>query len=265
MGKAKKTDNALLKAAVWALLLLYALIAAGLLSGALPRHWRSPGIPLLTVIAWGTAILHAAASLEKSDAALFFGLSFIVSLGMETLGVHTGLVYGAYHYTPKLGFMVFNTVPILIPLAWFMMIYPGWAIARVTIPAPGALPKAARAAIGAFAVTAWDLGLDPFMVKNGYWVWEKSGGFFGVPLRNFFGWWLTVFLILVLFEALGKGKPRWASTISLQPVALYAVVGATTVWAAVQNGLSGSALAGGFAMLPWALWGWSLARGEVLR
>ncbi len=260
LRKRKKANAALLSVLIWALLLLYFLVAAGLLSGVLPRGWRAAGLPVLTLIAWGTAILHAVASLGGWAAALFFGISFAVSLGMETLGVRTGLVYGAYHYTPKLGFRVFGLVPVLIPLAWFVMVYPGWAMARRIVPKRGALRKAAVGAVGAFAVTAWDLALDPFMVKRGYWVWENGGGFFGVPLHNFAGWWLTVFLVLALFEALGEWKPCRPNAFSLQPVVLYAVMGFTTVWAALQNGLGGPALAGAFAMLPWALWGWASAR-----
>jgi len=264
LGK-KKTEAAFLGTLVWALLLLYSLAAAGLLSGVFPHRWRAAGLPALTLIAWGTAILHSMASLGGGAAAVFFGISFVVSLGMETFGVRSGLVYGAYHYTPKLGFRVLGVVPILIPLAWFVMVYPGWVMARSIASGRGVFRKAAIAAVGALAVTAWDLALDPFMVQRGYWVWENGGNFFGVPLHNFAGWWATVFLILALFEACGEWRPRRVGAFSIQPVLLYAVVGFATLWAAFQNGLYGAALAGGFAMLPWVLWGWASARERGLR
>src|ERR1700738_2913071 len=31
------------------------------------------------------------------------------------------------------------------------------------------------------------------------WIWEHGGGYFGVPLANFLGWYLTVYMFLQLF------------------------------------------------------------------
>ncbi len=63
---------------------------------------------------------------------LFFGLSFVISFIMEELGVRTGLIFGPYHYSDMLGPKVSN-VPVLIPLGWFMMIYPSWVVARAIL------------------------------------------------------------------------------------------------------------------------------------
>jgi putative membrane protein len=54
--------------------------------------------------------------------------------------------------------------------------------------------------VGAFVMVMWDLVMDPILsTVQGEWVWEDGGLYFGVPLTNFFGWFLTVFLIYLVF------------------------------------------------------------------
>lgn len=106
---------------------------------------------------------------------------------VEFAGSTTGYPFGAYHYTallqPQLG-----GVPLLIPLAWLMMLPPAWAVAQSVAGSSSGL-----AFIGwsALALTAWDLFLDPQMVAWGLWVWEEPGGYFGIPWLNFLGWLLA--------------------------------------------------------------------------
>ena len=49
-------------------------------------------------------------------------------------------------------------------------------------------------------MTAWDLSLDPLMVASGHWVWDVKGVYFGVPLQNFWGWWLTAFIVFIIYQ-----------------------------------------------------------------
>ena len=51
------------------------------------------------------------------------------TLTVEACGASTGFPFGAYHYTDVLQPQVVG-VPLLIPLAWFMMLPPAWAVAR---------------------------------------------------------------------------------------------------------------------------------------
>ena len=63
-------------------------------------------------------------------------------------------------------------------------------------------------------VTAVDIALDPVMVAARYWIWQVNGAFFGVPARNYFGWWLTTLIILRLylyFSRVGLKQPLGCS------------------------------------------------------
>ena len=46
----------------------------------------------------------------------------------------------------------------------------------------------------------WDFCMDPVTSTiDGDWIWVNGGYYFGVPIQNYFGWFLTVFLIYQSF------------------------------------------------------------------
>ena len=158
---------------------------------------------------------------------MFFAVSAVVSYTMEEVGVRTGLIYGPYHYSDMLGAKL-GHVPVLIPLAWFMMIYPSWMVARAILrgvdqsSVPG---NVARAIVAACVMTAWDTVMDPGMAAAGNWVWEKGGSYFGVPVQNYFGWLLTTFLVYCIAGFLWR-RPGQSSSVTrifeALPVIVYA-------------------------------------------
>jgi putative membrane protein len=143
------------------------------------------------------AIAHCTVSQGARRTLEFFVFTAIVSYVLEEVGVRTGLVYGHYHYSDMLGAKV-GHVPVLIPLAWFMMIYPAWIVARAILRGidTSAWPALiAQALVAALVMTAWDAVMDPGMSAGGNWVWENGGAYFGVPLLNYGGWMLTTFIV----------------------------------------------------------------------
>lgn len=146
---------------------------------------------------------------------------------MEEIGVRTGFIYGHYHYSnmlgPKLG-----SVPIIIPLAWFMMIYPCWRVAGVlarSINSDSLLGRSTHALVAAMVMTAWDMVMDPGNAAAGLWVWERGGIYFGVPRQNYLGWILTTFLIYWTMSNLSNGKQQSAISdrgFSILPIIVYA-------------------------------------------
>ena len=171
------------------------------------------GLKVLTAILALFSLTHAWYSIGGRLTLAFFGLSAAVSWAYEQAGISTGLVFGAYHYTDYLGSRL-GDVPVLIPLAWFMMIYPSYVIANLLIEGrptgtPGGVGRLVRlAAASAVVMTAWDLVVDPILsgpsVKA--WIWETGGPYFGVPLHNYGGWLLTTFTVYLAYRALER---RW--------------------------------------------------------
>jgi len=174
------------------------------------------------------SIVHCWALEGPKRTAVFFAVSAVVTYALEETGVRTGLVFGAYHYSDSLGVKL-GEVPVLIPLGWFMMIYPSRMVAKAvlrnvelrTIPGVTAL-----AALSALVMTAWDMVMDPGMSTVGQnWVWENGGVYFGVPPHNYAGWLLTTFVVYWLVGWLWRGEERKSSvarSFAALPVIVYA-------------------------------------------
>lgn len=113
---------------------------------------------------------------------------------VEWIGSNTGFPFGRYHYTALLQPQLLS-VPILIPLAWLMMLVPAWGVAQLILASwKQSLKKTYPwlfASIAGLVFTSWDLYLDPQMVQRGLWLWDQVGWYFGIPLSNFAGWWLV--------------------------------------------------------------------------
>lgn len=189
-----------------------ALWLAGMISIPILRWTLGPerivpiAVPLTVLLQAGVvlvALLEAWGPLKALRAALIIVLGTYLA---ELIGSRTGVPFGHYDYTaliqPQLG-----GVPLIIPAAWLMMLPPAWAVAA-RISGGWRLPLIAL--IGAGAITAWDLYLDPQMVGWGLWVWQNPSGYFGIPWVNFAGWLLTAALItLVVTPQPFATKPLW--------------------------------------------------------
>ena len=147
----------------------------------------------------------------------------------------------------------------LIPVAWFMMTYPSYVIARILTPAIHKiwLWRLAVSALGAVIMTAWDLAMDPMMVAGGHWVWDESGAYFGIPLQNYWGWWLTAFTTFALYGWItARSKAALpASNFDRWALVAYLITMVGAVLAAWVVETSELALIGLFAMLPWPVAG----------
>lgn len=172
------------------------------------------------------SVLHALYLLATSRTLVLFGLGAVISWTFEQVGVATGFVYGPYYYTEKLGLKL-GHVPLLIPLAWFMMIYPSYVITNLlaegrATSTGGSLPRLAwLSLLSAVVMTGWDLPMDPLMVANGNWVWTEGGPYFGVPLRNFAGWLATTFCVYLAYRLVERRLgPAAARPVSVAAAAM---------------------------------------------
>lgn len=159
------------------------------------------------VLMQGIAVLAVLASAWEFPKTLkTFAVVGVLSFFAEFIGSHTGIPFGKYHYTDVLQPQIAG-VPLLIPLAWMMMLPPAWAIASAILAGKEREEtfKAKFVFLSALAFTAWDLFLDPQMVGWKFWVWEIPGQYFGIPLINYLGWLLVS--ALLTFAANPKDLP----------------------------------------------------------
>jgi uncharacterized membrane protein len=169
-----------------------------------------PGnFPMLAIVALHVlppllfAWLHGAMRYGVRDIFVFFAIGVVVGNIVENIGLRSGFPFGHYYFTGVMGPKLFQ-VPIFLGLAYLGMGYLSWTTARVILGDARAAMVGSRVValplVAAFLMVAWDLGLDPVwatIVRA--WVWRDGGSYFGVPLSNFFGWYINVYVIYQLF------------------------------------------------------------------
>ena len=120
---ASRVWRALVVVLFWA----YALLNTYFTFSPLLRSTPRLAFILVPLVMGGSSLSHAMYMLGLRHALAFFALAALISLAFEAAGVATGAVYGPYHYTDFLDPKLFD-VPLLVPLSWFMIIYPGYAL-----------------------------------------------------------------------------------------------------------------------------------------
>lgn len=178
---------------------------------------------------------------------LVFMIIAIMTWGVEFLGSKTNFPFGSYDYTPLLQPQL-GGVPLLIPIAWFMMLPAAWNIAHLTV---GTKNKLAYIAVATLAMTAWDLFLDPQMVMWKFWEWHEYGAYFGIPLVNYFGWLLTAFVITAVIRPYRWQMPHYPLWVVYAVVWFLQSIGLAVFW-----GMAGPAFFGCISMGAFLVWSW---------
>jgi putative membrane protein len=189
-----------------------------------------------------------------------------VSLAFEYIGVKTGWPFGTYYYTDVLGPKLLGTVPLIIPFAYFMMLYPSHVITNLILDGQpvsaqrGTAGIAAASVLTALVMTAWDLTTDPVMAGTvGAWIWVDGGPYFGIPLENFLGWVVVVAVICFVYRRTESWLPLVPMGSPKRWIALGPLIGYGTM--ALGDALVGLPIA--TRLLPWFAMGAPLLAAVV--
>ncbi|GAB7046465.1 carotenoid biosynthesis protein [Catenuloplanes indicus] len=183
--------------------ILWWVIAAQLVLavGTTLAGWPQPILNVVLLVA--VVAMHALRRYTLASFAVFALITFVVSNVYENLSIVTGFPFGDYYYSDNLGLKLF-LVPLVIAPAYFATGYFSWQIAHILLGIRDARPRGRDVVlvplIASFVMVMWDLVMDPnAATAGGAWIWENGGGYFGVPLSNFAGWFLCVYTIFQLF------------------------------------------------------------------
>jgi carotene biosynthesis associated membrane protein len=157
---------------------------------------------------------------------IFAAVSYALSLSSELIGTGTGWPFGNYAYTDFLGYKVLDHVPYTIPLSWFYMGFASYLLGAVLADRLVSQRHALWSLmLGTWFLTVWDLVLDPAMAHESlrvqFWVWDETGPYFGMPVKNFLGWSVTGLLFMVISHFLWREDVRPQSVPTLFPLAVY--------------------------------------------
>ncbi|MYJ79262.1 MAG: carotenoid biosynthesis protein [Caldilineaceae bacterium SB0670_bin_27] len=222
----------------------------------------------LSILVQAGLVLDLLVSALRGRVTLRIGIIIVaVAWTAEFIGHNTGLPFGKYAYTQALQPQIGN-VPVQVPVAWLMMLPPAWAVGRLICQgfcradfSYARTHKAASSFVSGLAFAAWDLFLDPQMVKWNLWRWESPGVYFGIPVINFIGWTIVATVVIFGLSSLAPSK-------ALPLEALLLVY--TTVWLLNSVGLGlyfelpGAAAAGflGMGLVVALAWRQVLASNE---
>ncbi|AWB93980.1 carotenoid biosynthesis protein [Aeromicrobium chenweiae] len=203
---------------------------------------------LSVVLLSAAALVHVTATRGPTSA---LGLLLVAGGGglvAEAVGVHTGIPFGSYDYTGTLGPEVLG-VPAVVPLAWLMMAYPALLAARRLAGSYRPLVPV----LAGWALTTWDVFLDPQMVDAGHWRWDHPTpslpGVEDIPLTNFAGWLVVAVVMCTVLDRVVARTPRAATDGDLLPLTVFLWTYASSVLAhALFFGRPPVALVGGLLM-----------------
>jgi uncharacterized membrane protein len=192
---------------------------------------------------------HGYIALGARNMIAFSLITVAISFTSEVIGVATGLIFGAYHYTDLLGPKLFG-VPPMIQVGYLTTGYASMTMGRIILsllrPVSG-WPILAASVAGAFIMVSWDVAMDPYQsTVSGDWIWHDGGSYFGVPLHNYAGWFGTVFLFMLFYFLFASRIPEQPRADLMEnravfwslPVCYYALLAIGIIVAPLIGGIS---------------------------
>jgi uncharacterized membrane protein len=142
------------------------------------------------------------------------GVGFIA----EYVGVSYGFLFGRYVYTGTLQPLLLG-VPLVMACAWMIL----FAYVKQML-LPFKLSKLTEMTISGVWMVAIDLLIDPLAANRlGYWRWIETGAYYGVPARNFLGWFLVSFMIFGIVRQHPQSD-LWARSVGLSVLLFFTII-----------------------------------------
>jgi putative membrane protein len=177
------------------------------------------------------AVIHASV-IYRIRGMLIFALTCVLVAGTsETLSLRSGIPFGHYNFTEVMGPKFFDLPPLLV-LAYLGIGYCSWILAVLILrqhrrPIRG-IWTIAVSALASFVMMVWDVSMEAdWSTVDKAWLWRGGGPYFGVPISNFVGWYLTAFIFYQIFAVYGGRKLPDGDSLPVRfwriPVLMYAI------------------------------------------
>jgi uncharacterized membrane protein len=165
------------------------------------------------------ALVHGSILYRPKGMLVFTACCLGVGAVAESLSLRTGFPFGHYWFTGVMGPQVMH-LPVLLVFAYLGVGYVSWVLALLVLGYRGLPMRGVRVialpVLASFLMVAWDLSMDPdWATIDRAWVWRDGGAYFGVPVSNFLGWYLTAYLFYQVFALfLRRWEPVRPMTLS---------------------------------------------------
>ena len=110
---------------------------------------------------------------------------FLIGFFVEVIGVHSGLLFGEYHYGKTLGFQ-FLSVPLIIGVNWVLLVISSFAVSSYFVS-----KSIFKVILSSIIMVLLDLMIEPVAVRLDFWHWQAEV----IPLQNYLMWFLVALLM----------------------------------------------------------------------
>ncbi|MHA1266450.1 MAG: carotenoid biosynthesis protein [Candidatus Helarchaeota archaeon] len=170
-------------------------------------------------------IYHGFQKFGRWKTLLFFFGSFFYTGFEENIMIISGKVFSetipefpktyAFNYS-NYTLWIF-AVPLVVYVAWFVVAYS--AVHLATYFFKTGIVK--QALLGGIFAMEMDMMIDPIAVRFSWWGWfagphdaiwilgDPSIGDYGIPISNFMGWFLLIFLFAIYWKKVTDHEPTW--------------------------------------------------------
>jgi bisanhydrobacterioruberin hydratase len=169
---------------------------------------------LLLVLTAATVIASMTRQLPGQNVMLAAVIIAVIGGAAQSLGALTGIPFGPYVYTERIGQQLFHPLPWAVPLVWIAAIFLSRGVARLVLRPWRKTQTYGFRLIGLtiLLVVLLDVGLEVFATRvKQYWYWQPTKlqlDWYGAPGINFLGWAVTALLIMAFATpALINKKP----------------------------------------------------------
>lgn len=153
-------------------------------------------------LALSFALLLMGRNLQSLQLYVFIFFAFVVGVGVELIGVHTGYLFGDYAYGESLG-VKFYDVPIIIGINWGMLV-----IISASVAQRFQMNKFLQAVVASLFMLLLDVLIEPVAVESDYWTWEGDV----IPLFNFVCWFGVALLLQFVYFGLNLAEKNKVAT-----------------------------------------------------
>ena len=206
--------------------------AEGLFPGPLAALEFNPYFILFGVVVMRLPLIAGVAPLVDRRAAVALLALAGYAYGIEYLGVTTGEPYGEFEYVVDLGPMLFDAIPVALPVFFFPLVLNSYLLCLLLL-GDRADSVLVRLPVVVACVVAMDLVLDPAAVDVQFWAYDDGGAYYGVPVSNYLGWVLSATVSVAAFD-LGFSRAGLLARVRECAFMLDDLVSFVILWGAVN-------------------------------
>ena len=129
---------------------------------------------------------------------------FSLSLLIENMGVHSGLIFGNYSYGDVLWPSI-SRVPVVIGFAWINTLIPSMILASVLSRNKWVNNYFIVPLLTGSLMVIFDMVLEPAAIKLNFWYWTDGA----IPIQNYLAWFILGCAFAYLGNRLNVFKPGY--------------------------------------------------------